>query len=104
MKRARASTKRASRKSAPVRVKTRGASLNNRPVVVSGMARDALNIFRGGVQAALQGLSMREVAVMVKTSNGTVVGVPVVKNGVVVSFRTNGTGSARKSGSTTGKR
>lgn len=102
MKKARASTKRAARKSTHARLKNRGTSIHEGPVVVSGMARDALNIFKGGVRAALQGLSMRDVAVMVKTSEGPVIGVPVVKNGVVVSFRANG--SAGKSGSTAGKR
>lgn len=50
---------------------------------VAGVAREALIVFRGGVQAALQRLSKERVPVMVKTERGPVIGVPKMKNGVV---------------------
>lgn len=58
------------------------------PVAAAGIAQDALHVFKGGVRVALERLSRRHVPVMVKTSHGPVIGVPVVKNGVV-SVRTN---------------
>ena len=53
----------------------------------SSFGRGALRVFEGGVDAALRRLSTRKIPVMVKTPNGTLIGVPAVRKGVVTIVR-----------------
>lgn len=89
MKKRSSLSKRASRKSGRVAQGREGVTIHRVAGDFGGVARDALNVFRGGVRVALEGLSDRDVAVMIKTPEGPVVGVPVMENGVFVGMRTN---------------